>query len=81
MVNRRFETWLAQQEQGGQAFSPEQREWLDMIRDHIATSLQIESEDFELAPFNQKGEPVRAVQMFGADLPTLLTELNQALAA
>ena len=81
VVNRRFETWLAQQEQGGQTFSPEQREWLEMIRDHIATSLQIESEDFELAPFNQKGGPVRAVQLFGADLPTLLTELNQVLAA
>jgi hypothetical protein len=44
------------------------------------TSLSIEPEDFELAPFNQRGGLGRAAQLL-ADLPTLLEELNEALAA
>lgn len=80
-VNRRFETWLAQQDEAGRGFSPEQREWLGMIRDHIATSLEIGSEDFEDVPFNQKGGPLKAVQLFGQDLGGILSELNEVLAA
>ncbi|NEZ67032.1 hypothetical protein D0962_30500 [Leptolyngbyaceae cyanobacterium CCMR0082] len=41
----------------------------------------ITSEDFEDVPFNQKGGPLKAVQLFGQDLPSLLIELNQELAA
>ncbi|MEM9483144.1 MAG: type I restriction-modification enzyme R subunit C-terminal domain-containing protein, partial [Cyanobacteria bacterium P01_F01_bin.116] len=81
VVNRRFETWLAQQDGLGRGFSIEQREWLVMIRDHIATSLEIGSEDFEDVPFNQKGGPLKAVQLFGQDLGGILSELNEVLAA
>lgn len=81
VVSRRFDVWLAQQADEGRAFSPEQREWLAMIRDHIATSLEIGSEDFEDVPFNQKGGPLRAVQLFGQDLSGILSELNEVLAA
>ncbi|MEM7795322.1 MAG: type I restriction-modification enzyme R subunit C-terminal domain-containing protein [Cyanobacteria bacterium P01_C01_bin.118] len=81
VVNRRFETWLAQQDEVGRGFSPEQRKWLGMIRDHIATSLEIGSEDFEDVPFNQKGGPLKAVQLFGQDLGEILSELNEVLAA
>lgn len=50
------------------------------MREHIATSLSIERGDFELAPFSQRGGLGRAAQLF-ADLPALLDELNEALAA
>ena len=39
-----------------------------------------EPEDFEFSPFNQRGGLGRASQLF-ADLPKLLDELNEALAA
>ena len=39
----------------GRHFSDEQRRWLEMIRDYIASNLQIGSEDFEYAPFAQEG--------------------------
>jgi type I restriction enzyme R subunit len=62
-------------------FSPEQLAWLELIRDHIATSLSIESNDFNYAPFSQRGGLGKAHQIFGNDLPKLLDELNEVLAA
>jgi type I restriction enzyme, R subunit len=80
-VEQRYEAWLAQQAALGRVFTPEQRQWLDLIRDHIATSLTVDTEDFELPPFNQKGGFARAHQLFGPVLPKILDELNEALAA
>ena len=81
MVDRRFNEWLAQQEGSGKRFTPEQMEWLTMIKEHIATSLSIEMDDFALAPFNQKGGAVRVYQLFGQQLNGILEELNERLAA
>jgi type I restriction enzyme R subunit len=80
-VNARFAAWLAQQEVNGRDFTAEQRGWLEDIRDHIASSLRIEADDFEYAPFAQKGGIGRVYEVFGAELPTLLEELNEVLAA
>jgi type I restriction enzyme R subunit len=80
-VHDRFDYWLSQQETKGRSFTPEQRQWLELIRDHIATSLAIEPDDFELSPFNQKGGLGKAHQLFGNDLGNLLEELNATLAA
>ena len=80
-VNERFEHWLSLQGQAGRIFTSAQMEWLVMIRDHIATSLSIGLEDFELAPFYEKGGPVKIYQLFGQELNNILEELNEALAA
>ena len=62
-------------------FTSEQRAWLELIRDHIATSLSIEANDFNYAPFSQRGGLGKAHQLFGNELPRLLDELNEVLAA
>jgi type I restriction enzyme R subunit len=62
-------------------FSAEQRAWLELIRDHIATTLSIEPEDFDYAPFSQQGGLGKAWQLFGEELAPLLDELNEVLAA
>ena len=80
-VTERFNEWLMDKAKAGVKFSPEQLAWLNLIRDHIATSLSIEPDDLELAPFNQRGGLGKAHQLFGEQLPKLLDELNQALAA
>ena len=80
-VRRRFNEWLAQKASAGVEFSADQLAWLDLIRDHIATSLSIEPEDFGYAPFNQRGGLGKAHQLFGSDLSELLAEMNEALAA
>ncbi len=80
-VDQRFANWLAQQKALGRTFTADQLRWLEMVRDHVATSLAIEPDDFELSPFNQQGGLGKAHQLFGNTLPTLLEELNQVLAA
>ena len=80
-VEERFKTWLSEQESMGRRFKPEQMEWLRMIKDHIATSLSIGMDDFELAPFNQKGGAIKVSQLFGKELHGILQDLNERLAA
>jgi type I restriction enzyme R subunit len=80
-VNTRFENWLNEKSKTGIEFNDDQLAWLNYIRDHIATSLSIDQEDFEFAPFNQRGGLGKAHQLFGDELPSLLDELNEVLAA
>ncbi len=77
-VQKRFEEWLSEQ---GDRFTPEQEEWLWMIAGHISLSLTVEPEDFSYAPFSQRGGKLRAMKLFGPELPELLDELNEVLAA
>jgi type I restriction enzyme R subunit len=80
-VRERFAQWLAQQREHGRPFTQEQEHWLEMMRDHIATSVEMTVEDFDLAPFAEEGGLGRAGQVFGNDLQNVLAELNGALAA
>ena len=79
-VEERFQGWLAVQEVAGRAFSDEQLQWLEDIKDHIAGSVSIEPTDLQLAPFSQRGGIGRAYTVFGDGLAPLLEELNLALA-
>lgn len=80
-VNRRFEDWLTEQEKVGRKFTPEQLEWLTMIKNHIAASLTLGMEDLDYAPFYEKGGPVRAYHLFGQKLSNIIEELNEELVA
>jgi type I restriction enzyme R subunit len=80
-VDQRFQNWMAVQENKGAPFTPEQREWLVAIKDHIATSYGIDKDDFSDVPFNQKGGLGRVYELFGERLDPLLRELNEALVA
>ncbi|HKL20439.1 MAG TPA: type I restriction-modification enzyme R subunit C-terminal domain-containing protein, partial [Tichowtungia sp.] len=77
----RFNEWLMDKAQAGTEFTSEQLAWLHLIRKQIATSLSIEPDDFDYAPFAQQGGLGKAAQLFGNDLPALLNELNEALVA
>jgi type I restriction enzyme R subunit len=78
MVDRRFDEWLARQPR---ALTPEQREWLMMIKDHIATSVAIGWDDFDNVPFSDKGGRVKVYALFGQDLENVMQELNTVLVA
>ena len=73
-VNRNFEEWLT-----GKDFTPEQHKWLEMIRDHIATSLDIQMSDFEYTPFAEHGNGAKVYELFGDDLDNILTDLTEKL--
>ena len=51
------------------------------IKDHIASSLNIEQDDLEEVPFNTIGGLGRAYELFGDKLAPILDELNMRLAA
>jgi type I restriction enzyme R subunit len=76
----RYRMWLEERD-ADNAFTAEQREWLDRMAEHIATSLAIEPWDFETGWFGQQGSRGRAHALFGDRLKPLLAELNEELAA
>ncbi|MCM8641663.1 type I restriction-modification enzyme R subunit C-terminal domain-containing protein, partial [Accumulibacter sp.] len=76
-----FNAWLAQQQAAGKGFTDEQRWWLEKMAEHIASNLGIEAEDFGYAPFDQRGGLGRVHQLFGAELPKVIDELNRELVA
>jgi type I restriction enzyme R subunit len=80
-VDERFQNWLAQQAQAGTEFTDEQVTWLTRIKDHLATSLTIVPDDFELEPFVGHGGYGRANTAFAGQLAPLLDELTQELVA
>jgi REP element-mobilizing transposase RayT len=80
-IEQRYGQWLASQDEAGVTFSPEQRRWLDAIKNHIASSLYIEQDNFDDLPFNQMGGLGRAYELFGDGLNGILKELNEGLAA
>ncbi|VGO17753.1 Type-1 restriction enzyme R protein [Pontiella desulfatans] len=80
-VEERFNDWLMDKAKAGATFTPDQLAWLNMIRDHIATSLSIETDDFDYAPFTQEGGLGKAALLFGSDLHSILEELNGTLVA
>ena len=62
-------------------FTPEQMEWLQLVKDHIATSLSIQTEDLDLSPFDRKGGLGRFYEVFGEQYEAILTEMNRELVA
>ena len=79
-VEERYQQWIAEKQTTGTVFNADQRKWLDAIKDHIASSLNIEQDDLEHVPFNQIGGIGKAYELFGNELVILLAELNQRLA-
>ena len=73
-VDRNFEEWLTDKD-----WTPEQRKWLELIRDHISTSLDIRMSDFEYAPFAELGNGARVYALFGDALDDILTDLTEKL--
>ena len=80
VVNRNFKEWSFQKNKGPVQFTSEQMEWLRMIRDHVASSLSIEIEDLDYAPFDQMGGFGAMSKVFDNPLQ-ILNQLNDALIA
>jgi type I restriction enzyme R subunit len=80
-IRDRYQHWLAQQVNMGRRFTEEQLLWLGMMRDHIATSVEIDMDAFDYTPFTKEGGLARAAKVFGKDLNNIVQELNEALAA
>ena len=80
-VNYNFQQWTFRRNAGAVHFTPEQMEWLQLVKDHIATSLSIQTEDLDLSPFDRKGGLGRFYEVFGDQYEAILTEMNRELVA
>ncbi|NIA03155.1 MAG: hypothetical protein GWP12_01245 [Nitrospirae bacterium] len=71
---------IKEQENSGISFMSEQKEWLLMIKNYIVSSLSIETDDFKNVLFNKKSGMMKAYQLFGQELDSILTQFNEVLA-
>ena len=81
-VDRNFQQWILKKNAGQHnRFSKEQMDWLYMLKEQIANSVHIETDDLDLTPFDAKGGKGKMWQLFGDEMETIINELNEALAA
>lgn len=81
-VDRNFQQWILKKNAGQHnRFTKEQMDWLYMLKEQIATSIHIETEDLDYTPFDAKGGRGKMWQLFGDEMETIINELNEVLVA
>lgn len=81
-VSRNFKDWIFRRHSGaGEKFTEQQMHWLQMIRDHISSSIHIDSEALDFAPFDAHGGLGGFYDQFGGNYAVMLDEINEALVA
>ena len=81
-IEANFNKWIFKQHTGQHnRFSPEQLDWLRMIKDHVVSSYHIEIDDLDYTPFDAKGGKGKMHQLFGNQMNEIINELNEVLAA
>ena len=83
-VARRFQAWTFDKQRGNFKFTSEQTEWLRLIRDNIAASIEMTTEHLELSPFDSMGGLGKFYQLFKGyegGHERVLQEMNYVLMA
>ncbi len=81
-VDKRFQEWIFRHNaQRTTAFTPEQTEWLRLMKDHIASSCSIGRDDFDYAELAGRGGLQKVWAVFGEQLDGLMGEMNEELVA
>jgi type I restriction enzyme R subunit len=81
-VDLNFRDWILKKNAGQHnRFTEEQMQWLRMIKDHIATSIHLDTDDLDYTPFDAEGGKGKMWQLFGEQMENIINELNEALAA
>ncbi len=82
IVDRNFQQWILKKNAGQHnRFTKEQMDWLQMLKDQIATSVHVDTDDLDYTPFDAKGGRGKMWQLFGDEMETIINELNEVLAA
>ncbi len=81
-VNQRFADWIWRHNSlRATAFTPEQTEFLRLMKEHIAGSCSIGRDDFDYAELAARGGLQKAWGLFGEELDALMGEMNEELVA
>ena len=82
VVNANFQRWILRQNAGNhKRFTPEQVEWLRMIKEHIVSSYHLDIDDLDYTPFDAQGGRGKMYQLFGNEMEKIIEELNEVLVA
>ncbi len=80
-VDRNFQKWVFEKQAGALKFNEEQMNWLRMMKEHIASSFHIEVDDMDRTPFDAHGGRGMMFKIFGHEMNTVISEMNEAMAA
>jgi type I restriction enzyme R subunit len=81
-VDKNFADWVWKKQQGASIkFTKEQMEWLHMMKEHIATSVHLNTDDLDYTPFDALGGRGKMFQLFGTEMENIIEELNEVLVA
>ena len=80
-VEKRFKEWIGTQKEQGVEFTKEQLIWLNKIKENIATTAEIDNEDFERGKLQQMGGLGKAVVVFGGQekFGEMILEVNRRI--
>ncbi len=89
LVRKNYKDWIFERNQnkkgvrgaGFTPFTPDQMQWLDLIRDYIAVNASITAQDMRSGKFHELGGPMKFAQLFGTEAATIIDELNARLTA
>jgi type I restriction enzyme R subunit len=81
-VDKNFADWVWKKQQGATIkFTKEQMQWLHMMKEHIATSVHLNTDDLDYTPFDALGGRGKMFQLFGNEMQNIIEELNEVLVA
>jgi len=81
-VDKNFADWVWKKQYGAKfKFTKEQMDWLYMMKEHIATSIHLNTEDLDYTPFDAVGGRGKMWQLFGTEMEAIIEELNEVLVA
>ena len=72
---------ITNQQGSKEKFTEEQMKWFRMIKEPIASSFHIENDGFSRTPFNAEGGFEERHPLFGNQMDSIMTEINEALSA
>lgn len=89
LVRANYKEWMFERNKnkkglrgaGSEPFTPEQKQWLDLIRDYIAMNASITFEDMRNGKFQELGGPMKFHKLFGNESEQIIEELNYKLIA
>ncbi len=82
VINANYQKWILRQNAGNhKRFTPEQLDWLRMIKDHIISSYHLDLDDLDYTPFDAQGGRGKMYQLFGNEMEQIIKELNEVLVA
>jgi type I restriction enzyme R subunit len=78
----RFNLWLGREKQAGRVYTQEELGWLEAVRDHLATNIELPLRELEENPkFHRRGGILAARRTFPGRLDAVLDGLTTALVA